>query len=114
MLGIAGPGALEQVLEGGVAEDAALAQQQEAVAAHGLVHDVARDQDGAAARREAAEERESLIVDVGGFEGPLDLLLHLVKKQEVDIYQVNLARRLDRPAPDLAALPFQLKDRQQC
>jgi segregation and condensation protein A len=26
------------------------------------------------------------------FEGPLDLLLHLVKKQEVDIYQVNLAQ----------------------
>lgn len=26
------------------------------------------------------------------FEGPLDLLLHLVKKQEVDIYQVNLAK----------------------
>lgn len=26
------------------------------------------------------------------FEGPLDLLLHLVKKQEVDIYQINLAR----------------------
>ena len=26
------------------------------------------------------------------FEGPLDLLLHLVKKQEVDIYQVNLLR----------------------
>jgi segregation and condensation protein A len=26
------------------------------------------------------------------FEGPLDLLLHLVKKQEVDIYQVNLTQ----------------------
>ena len=26
------------------------------------------------------------------FEGPLDLLLHLVKKQEVDIYQINLAK----------------------
>jgi segregation and condensation protein A len=26
------------------------------------------------------------------FEGPLDLLLHLVKKQEVDVYQVNLTR----------------------
>ncbi|MSU32543.1 MAG: chromosome segregation protein ScpA [Pedosphaera sp.] len=26
------------------------------------------------------------------FEGPLDLLLHLVKKQEIDIYQVNLTR----------------------
>lgn len=26
------------------------------------------------------------------FEGPLDLLLHLVRKQEVDIYQINLTR----------------------
>ena len=26
------------------------------------------------------------------FEGPLDLLLHLVKKEEVDIYQVNLTK----------------------
>lgn len=26
------------------------------------------------------------------FEGPLDLLLHLVRKEEVDIYQVNLTR----------------------
>jgi segregation and condensation protein A len=26
------------------------------------------------------------------FQGPLDLLLHLVKKQEVDIYQVNLTK----------------------
>ena len=24
------------------------------------------------------------------FEGPLDLLLHLIKKEEVDIYEVNL------------------------
>ncbi|MCB1126037.1 MAG: segregation/condensation protein A, partial [Verrucomicrobiae bacterium] len=26
------------------------------------------------------------------FEGPLDLLLYLVRKEEVDIYQVNLTR----------------------
>jgi segregation and condensation protein A len=26
------------------------------------------------------------------FEGPLDLLLYLVKKEEVDIYEVNLTR----------------------
>ena len=26
------------------------------------------------------------------YEGPLDLLLYLVRKQEVDIYQVNLTR----------------------
>jgi segregation and condensation protein A len=26
------------------------------------------------------------------FEGPLDLLLYLVKKEEVDIYEINLTR----------------------
>ena len=26
------------------------------------------------------------------FEGPMDLLLYLVRKQEVDIYQVNLTQ----------------------
>ncbi len=26
------------------------------------------------------------------FEGPLDLLLYLVRKEEVDIYEVNLTR----------------------
>src|SRR5580693_3535266 len=26
------------------------------------------------------------------FEGPLDLLLHLIKKEEVDIYEVNLTK----------------------
>ncbi len=26
------------------------------------------------------------------FEGPLDLLLYLIKKEEVDIYEVNLTR----------------------
>ena len=31
-------------------------------------------------------------VQFEAFEGPLDLLLHLVKKQEVDIYQINLTR----------------------
>ena len=32
------------------------------------------------------------IVDVGGFEGPLDLLLYLVRKEEVDIHDVNLTK----------------------
>ena len=33
----------------------------------------------------------SLVVDVAGFEGPLDLLLHLARNQKVD-----LAAHLDR------------------
>jgi segregation and condensation protein A len=40
------------------------------------------------------------------FEGPLDLLLHLVRKQEVDIYQVNLARI----ATDFVAYLEQMRD----
>src|SRR6185369_12496564 len=31
-------------------------------------------------------------VQLAIFEGPLDLLLYLVKKEEVDIYQVNLTK----------------------
>ena len=40
------------------------------------------------------------------FEGPLDLLLHLVRKQEVDIYQVNLTRI----AADFLAYLGQMRD----
>ena len=39
-----------------------------------------------------APEMSEYRVQFEVFEGPLDLLLHLVKKQEVDIYQVNLLR----------------------
>lgn len=39
-----------------------------------------------------APEMSEYRVQFEVFEGPLDLLLHLVKKQEVDIYQVNLTR----------------------
>lgn len=31
---------------------------------------------------------------LGDFEGPLDLLLHLIKKAEVDIYDIPIARAL--------------------
>ncbi len=31
-------------------------------------------------------------VQLDVFEGPLDLLLYLVKKEEVDIYEVNLTK----------------------
>jgi segregation and condensation protein A len=33
---------------------------------------------------------ESLVVDVGGFEGPLDLLLHLARGQKVDLARISI------------------------
>ena len=33
---------------------------------------------------------EALIVDVDGFEGPLDLLLFLIRKNELDIYDIPI------------------------
>ena len=35
-------------------------------------------------------------VKLDGFEGPLDLLLHLIQKEEMDIYDIQLARITDR------------------
>lgn len=37
-----------------------------------------------------AEPEESLIVDTGGFEGPLHVLLELARKQKVDLRQVSI------------------------
>ncbi|MBL8907990.1 MAG: segregation/condensation protein A [Rhizobiales bacterium] len=38
----------------------------------------------------AAEESETLIVDVDGFEGPLDLLLDLARHQKVDLARISI------------------------
>ncbi|TGT34665.1 segregation/condensation protein A, partial [Mesorhizobium sp. M8A.F.Ca.ET.167.01.1.1] len=32
----------------------------------------------------------SLVVDVAGFEGPLDLLLHLARNQKVDLARISI------------------------
>ena len=32
----------------------------------------------------------SLVVDVAGFEGPLDLLLHLARNQKVDLSRISI------------------------
>src|SRR5580692_6689788 len=45
---------------------------------------------GAAARETADMAEYKVKFEV--FEGPLDLLLYLIKKEEVDIYEVNLTR----------------------
>lgn len=43
------------------------------------------------------DERESaLVVDVGGFEGPLDLLLELARRQKVDLHQISILALADQ------------------
>ncbi len=39
---------------------------------------------------------DELRVDLAAFQGPLDLLLHLVQQEEVDIYEISIARIADR------------------
>lgn len=39
---------------------------------------------------ERATSEPSLVVDVAGFEGPLDLLLHLARSQKVDLTQISV------------------------
>ncbi len=46
---------------------------------------------GSPLRREVAPDRDdALIVDVGGFEGPLDLLLELARHHKIDLSQVSI------------------------
>ncbi len=43
--------------------------------------------------REASEQdgpEPALVIDVGGFEGPLDLLLHLARSQKVDLARISV------------------------
>ncbi len=37
-------------------------------------------------------EGSAITIRLGAFEGPLDLLLHLIKKQEIDIWDIPIAR----------------------
>jgi segregation and condensation protein A len=45
---------------------------------------------------DAAEERSlsdpALVIDVDGFEGPLDLLLHLARNQKVDLARISVLK----------------------
>jgi len=36
------------------------------------------------------ESEPALVIDVGGFEGPLDLLLHLARSQKVDLARISV------------------------
>jgi segregation and condensation protein A len=38
----------------------------------------------------AADVEPALVIDVGGFEGPLDLLLHLARTQKVDLARISV------------------------
>ena len=46
--------------------------------------------DDGAPLRAATAEPQSLIVDVGGFEGPLDLLLELARHHKIDLKQISI------------------------
>lgn len=48
------------------------------------------DADFETAATEAADGEERLIVDVDGFEGPLDLLLELARRQKVDLQKISV------------------------
>jgi segregation and condensation protein A len=40
--------------------------------------------------RADVEDEPALVIDVGGFEGPLDLLLHLARTQKVDLARISV------------------------
>src|SRR5690348_11368238 len=50
--------------------------------------------DGAEPQR--ASDEPTLIVDVGGFEGPLDLLLVLARQQKVDLAKISILALADQ------------------
>lgn len=46
---------------------------------------------------EAAPQREGfLLVDIERFQGPLDLLLHLIRTQDIDVFDIPIARITDQ------------------
>jgi segregation and condensation protein A len=46
---------------------------------------------------ERAPEREGfLLVDIDRFQGPLDLLLHLIRKQDIDVFDIPIAKITDQ------------------
>ncbi|HUO11719.1 MAG TPA: ScpA family protein [Caulobacteraceae bacterium] len=48
------------------------------------------------AARGAVETGEALIVDLEGYEGPLDLLLAMARSQKVDLMQISIAKLADQ------------------
>ncbi len=48
------------------------------------------------AEAERSESEPLLVVDVGGFEGPLDLLLDLARRQKVDLHEISVLALADQ------------------
>ena len=44
----------------------------------------------------AADDEPSLVVDVEGYEGPLDLLLALARQQKVDLHKISILALADQ------------------
>ena len=45
---------------------------------------------------ERATGEPALVIDVAGFEGPLDLLLHLARNQKVDLARISIVALVDQ------------------
>ena len=48
------------------------------------------------AARTAVDDGEALIIDIDGYEGPLDLLLALARSQKVDLLKLSVTRLVDQ------------------
>src|SRR5436309_14397827 len=48
--------------------------------------------EGVPASETGAGDSLTLTLRLEGFEGPLDLLLHLIKREEIDIWDISIAR----------------------
>ena len=44
----------------------------------------------------AADDEPALVVDVEGYEGPLDLLLALARQQKVDLHKISILALADQ------------------
>jgi segregation and condensation protein A len=56
---------------------------------------------------EAPDEGQQLIIDVAGFEGPLDLLLVLARRQKVDLAEISISALADQYLAFIAAARLQ-------
>jgi len=54
---------------------------------------------------ERAPEREGfLLVDIDRFQGPLDLLLHLIRTQDIDVFDIPISKITDQFLQAIKAL----------
>ncbi|NNM31570.1 MAG: segregation/condensation protein A [Gemmatimonadetes bacterium] len=55
-------------------------------------HSLVGGPDGASQAQTVTREGDLLIVDLERFQGPMDLLLHLIRTQDIDIFDIPIAR----------------------